>query len=96
MEHSQHEQPKSETEKLTEEVRRLRRALEKSNSFRRSMAMSLFTGATAAIGATVIASIVLVGTLKFIKSSGLDSVFSVFGVEKTIESSIQQRLGPSQ
>lgn len=74
-----------ELEALAEEFRKLRRAVESSNSFKKTMLRSLLSGAATAIGASIVATLLVLGLIRFVKSVGLSSWFASSGLEMLLE-----------
>lgn len=79
-----------EANALVEEMRRLRKSVDSSVNLRRTFMMGLVSGVGTAIGATVIASVVLVLGFRFLKAAGVEPLLQSLGIDQAIEARVQQ------
>jgi hypothetical protein len=74
-----------EIEALAEEFRKLRRAVESANSFKKTMLRSLLSGAATAIGASIIATLLILSLISIVRSIGLSEWFESSGLQTLLE-----------
>lgn len=79
-----------EPDKLIEEMKRLRKSVDASVAFRRTFLLGMVGGVGTAIGATVIASVVLVLGFRFLKAVGVEPLLRSLGIDQAIEAKVQQ------
>ncbi len=81
--------PKEEA-KLNEQMLRLTRAIEKSNSLRRAVLVGIVRGFGFAIGATLIAAAVVALLVRGLKTLHLDQLFGSVGTQLPVFNLLQQ------
>ena len=77
--------------KLGEQVARVAAALEKQNSLRRRLVVGVVFGVGTAIGASVIATVIIVATAKLLAPIGVDLVSELNRVRGVLQTQIQDQ-----
>ena len=93
------DKPKTKTQKkaqpdisdLSKEIGRVADALEKQNSFRRRLLTGITFGVGTAIGASVIATLIVIGTARLLAPIGIDFLSELRDARNVLETQIESQ-----
>jgi len=78
-------------DQLSAEVRRVAKALERQNDLKRRLVTGIVFGVGTAVGASVIATLIIVGTARLLAPIGIDLVSELGRARAVLEQQIQQQ-----